>query len=134
MIDATFTFRKEGLADDATTRAENVNGIAGKACAEWVKAALGPVLPAATFDNVAIPEDWGWAMIVKLGPDLFVLGCSGEDEDQSRWSVAIGDNFSRGFFPWTRRRKESAAAIIADALGKVLRSTPGVSEVARDDA
>lgn len=130
MIESVISFTKSGLDDDEATRARNVNGFAGCRCAVWLRDGLAPHAAHLEFDNEPTAEDWGWAMVVKLGDDLFILGCSADEETPSRWRVMIGDNFSRGLTPWTRKRKTAAARRLAADVEAYLRAQPDVSDVA----
>lgn len=126
MIERVISFAKPDVEDDEAALLESINGVAGRRCAEWLKAGLGQTLREADFDDAASPEDWGWAVIVRLGADLFVLGCSPDETVSNGWRVLVGDNYSRGVFPWTRKRKKASARLLADQTEAFLRSHPEV--------
>jgi hypothetical protein len=65
-------------------------------------------LDGAQVGREPIAEDWGWALLVEIGPDKFILGCSAEEDSTNTWQVLIGDNTNRGLWPATRRRRTAA--------------------------
>ncbi|MBI1339702.1 hypothetical protein GC169_05750 [bacterium] len=130
MIDRVISFIRSGLDDDEATRSLNINGHEGCRCVCWLKQELAREMPEVEFDFEPAPEDWGWAMVLKLGPDLFLLGCSKVSSTPvARWQVRISDNFSRGVLPATRRRKTEAVRRLSRTVEAVLRSQACVYDV-----
>ena len=74
MIERHITFRKAGLDDPPDVVAQNVNQIAGKTCAAWIRHGVAKTLPGYAFEPEIIDEDWGWALIVRKGPAAFLIG------------------------------------------------------------
>jgi hypothetical protein len=131
MIHGHISFERAGLGDDDATRAQNVNGLAGKNCASWLKQSLA-TLPDARLRGEPVAEDWGWALVVDVGPDAFVLGCSADEDTANGWHVLIGDNVSRGFWPATRRRRTAALEALTKHVDAFLRTQADVANVTVD--
>jgi hypothetical protein len=131
MIHGHISFERAGLDDDAATRAHNVNNFAGRNCATWLKKSLA-TLPNARVRGEPVAEDWGWALVVDIGPDAFVLGCSADEDTANSWHVLIGDNVNRGFWPATRRRRTAALEGLTKHVDAFLRTQPDVANVTRE--
>lgn len=134
MIERIMTFRKTGLVDPPATLAESVNAIHGRTCAVWLRDGLAARAPDIDTRHEPVAEDWGWALAAFVSRDLFVIGCAGEDDADDQWRIMIGDDVSRGLFPWTRKRRAAAAKMVADAVETFLRAQPDVSELVVDHA
>jgi hypothetical protein len=129
VIHAAVRFRRAGLDDEASDLARNVNGIAGLKCAKWLAPSVAK-LPDARIDADPTPEDWGWAMAVNLGKDVFVLGCGRDpDNEKDGWQVLFGDNASRGFLPATRKRRTASLEALTDCVDAFLRSQADVFDI-----
>lgn len=129
MIHASVRFRKAGLEDDDAELARNVNGFAGLKCAKWLAPSVASVADA-RIDAEPTPEDWGWAMAVTIGKDVFVLGCARDpDNETDGWQVLLGDNVSRGFLPATRKRRTASLETLTGRLDEFLHNQPDVFDV-----
>jgi hypothetical protein len=128
MIHGHISFERAGLDDDDATRAQNVNGLAGKNCASWLKQSLANV-PGAGIPGEPVAEDWGWALVIDIGADAFVLGCSADEDSANSWHVLIGDNVNRGFWPATRRRRTAALEDLTKHVDAFLRAQGDVANV-----
>lgn len=133
MIFSSITFRKLGLQDDpAKKNSQFGDDVAGFNCANWVISWLGG-FGATEFDEEPIEEDWGYAIRVRVGADVLLIGCgSASPDDPDRWRITVGDNFVRGVFPWTRRRRLGAAEKLSAFVERTLSSAQAVTEVRVD--
>jgi hypothetical protein len=127
MIFSTITFCKASLQD--LPQPDSDNAITGLNCAKWVASWL-PNFDATAIIKGPIAEDWGYAVLVSVGSDTLLLGFSSAFEDDAdRWRITVGDNFVRGLFPWTRRRRRAGAARLSDFVEQSLRSMEDVTNV-----
>jgi len=128
MIHSVIHFEHPGLADDAATLERNVNGLAGYNCANWMSRSVESI-EGATVRGMPVPEDWGWALVVDVGKDAFVLGCSSDPDNEGGWQVLIGDNAIRGILPATRRRRTATLNALTRQIDTFLRNQAEVSNV-----
>lgn len=127
MIFSTITFCKAGLDDPPQGEADET--VTGLTCAKWVISWL-PAYASASFDREPIAEDWGYAVRVSVGADTLLLGfASAFEKDTDCWRIMVGDNFNRGVFPWTQRRRRNEAARLSDFVEHSLRSSDGVTNI-----
>lgn len=67
---------------------------------------------------------------VSVGPDTLLLGfTSAFEDDPNCWRITVGDNFLRGLFPWTQRRRRTEAGRLSDFVEQSLRSMEGVTDL-----
>lgn len=103
--------------------------ITGFNCARWVISWLR-AFDSTRFDENPIAEDWGYAVRVWVGVDTLLLGCSSAfEDDANRWRIMVGDNFTRGVFPWTRQRRRNKAMRLSTFVEQRLRSADGVTNI-----
>lgn len=130
MIHTHFTFTSEALVDDPEkiSSDENVNGFGGHACAVWIGKHLSSLGYSVSEEPIA--EDWGWATVIDIGADRFLVGCAPSgDGEPSSWGVIVGDNFNRGLFPATRKRRTEAVSALTATIGAFLQSQPSVTDL-----
>jgi len=127
MIFSTITFSKPGLED--ASRPKRDDAVTGFNCAKWVISWLKDFEPT-RFDEEPIAEDWGYAVRLWVGADALLLGCSNAfEDDANRWRIVIGDNFTRGIFPWTRQRRRNGAQRLTAFVEQRLRSAENVTNL-----
>ncbi len=131
MIHSVIRFARPGLADDDATRERNMNRFAGYNCASWLMRSIQGVDGLQTRGE-PVPEDWGWAVVVDVGPDTFVLGCAGDEDAADHWHVMLGDNVIRGILPSTRRRRTQTLQTLTERVDAFLRAHPDVSNISAD--
>lgn len=131
MIHAAIRFKRAGLEDDDATLARNVNGFAGYNCAKWLTQGVRD-MPDAQVRGEPVAEDWGWALVVDVGKDAFVLGCSIDPDNEGSWQVLLGDNGMRGLLPATRRRRTTALEMLTNRVRSFLNAQKDVSDVTVD--
>lgn len=120
------SFRRQGLRD---AEADTAAVIGGLECARWIASRLRE-FGADWQDEAPIAEDWGYAIRVRLGQDMLLIGCAiAPNDDPDAWCVMIGDNFNGGLFPWTRRRRDGAKARLSEFVLRTLRVDSAVSDV-----
>ena len=129
MIHAAIRFERPGLDDDASTLARNVNGFAGFNCAGWLRRSLDD-FPDARMRGEPVPEDWGWAIVVDVGRDAFILGCGSDPDNEGGWQILLGDNATRGLLPATRRRRMAALQRLTEHVDAFLRAQTDVTNLA----
>jgi len=59
----------------------------GKALAQWVKTKLTD--KGYKFEQAAIPEDWGWLLMLKRKPFSIWVGCANEEGSTTRWCLFV---------------------------------------------
>ncbi|MEQ1812044.1 MAG: hypothetical protein ABL889_19100 [Terricaulis sp.] len=127
MIFSTITFSKAGLDDPQ--QPESDDAITGLTCAKWVMSWLSN-FESAGFDKEPIAEDWGYAARVSVGSETLLLGFANAfEDDPNRWRIVVSDNFNRGLFPWTRKRRREEASKLSDFVELSLRAADGVENV-----
>jgi hypothetical protein len=128
MIHSVIRFERPGLDDDPSTIEQSVNGFAGLKCASWLKQSIAS-LDGARVRGEPVPEDWGWALVVDMGKDAYVVGCGIDPDNESGWQVLLGDNVMRGFLPATRRRRTEALQTLTQRVESFLRAQADVSKL-----
>ena len=128
MIHSVIHFERPGLADNAATLERNINGLPGYNCANWLSRSVDGI-EGARVRGTPVPEDWGWALVVDLGKDAFVVGCGSDPDKESGWQILLGDNAIRGILPSTRRRRTAALNALTRQIDAFLRSQADVSNV-----
>lgn len=128
MIFSSITFSKAGLVEQP--KPDALNGVAGLEPARWVISWLD-AFGADQFDLEPLQEDWGYAVRVRVGADVFLLGFNRaiEGAEGDRWLIIIGDSLNRGLFSWTRNRKAAVLARLSEFLESSIRAAEGVSDV-----
>ena len=129
MVDAHFSFQTSSFTDSEDDLAENVNGIAGKALAQWLAARLG----AAGLDASEVwAEDHGWDFSVMRGETKYLCACSIEADEETREAhVSLAKH--RSLMDRMRGRNAYAADDpVVDAIRSALAGNPDVANLASE--
>lgn len=126
---AGFTFETDGFADDAATRAENINGIRGHALATFVAAGL----KARGFDAGDVyAEDHGWDFDVRGEHAAYHCACSIDDEAPPfEGHITIGKSRTWKERLTGRGGLDPGDAVVA-AIRVILEASPEVHKLKQD--
>jgi hypothetical protein len=127
MVNAHFAFETSGFSDSPEVIAQNVNGIAGRALANWLAGALK-----AGFDVSEVwPEDHGWDFSVSHGGARYLCACSIEDGEGAgprEGHVSLAKSRSLGDRLLGRKLYQPDDAV-TDAIRQALSGSPDVARL-----